>query len=149
LKNAPSRWVVDASVGIRLFIPEEHSQEAKTLFLGIGDNPSSHPFVPDLFYAECANILWKYASRSGYSASDAIMDITALKSLSLRSVPTARLMPRALDLALKWEISAYDGCYVALAEELKSPLVTADQKLLKRIQKGAAPVKWIGDFSKK
>ena len=149
MKNLPARWVVDVSVGIKLFIPEEHSPEAKGLFLGIADNPSFQPFVPDLFYAECANILWKYVRRSGYSASDAIKDITGPKSLSLKSVPTARLMPKALDLALKWEISAYDGCYVALAEELKSPLITADQKLFKRLQKGPAPVKWIGDFAKK
>jgi len=50
---------------------------------------------------------------------------------------------------LKWEITAYDACYVALAEELKSPLVTADPKLIKRLKNGPVPMKWIGDLPPK
>ncbi len=149
MKDLPSRLVIDASVGIKLFVSEDHAPEAKSLFLGMTEDPSIEPFVPDLFYAECANILWKYVRRSGYSAADALKDIAATKNLGLRAVSAGLLMPRALDLALKWEITAYDACYVALAEELKSPLITADQKLFKRLQKGPAAVKWIGDFSKK
>jgi predicted nucleic acid-binding protein len=144
-----NRWVVDASVGIKLFITEEHSERAEALFGPWGGDPSKEMFVPDLFYAECANILWKHVRRFGYPASEARRDISQLKGLELKVVSAALLIPKALDLALKWEISAYDGCYVALAEELKSPLITADQKLFKRLQKGPASVKWIGDYLKK
>ncbi|HTC20455.1 MAG TPA: type II toxin-antitoxin system VapC family toxin [bacterium] len=144
-----NRWVVDASVGIKLFITEEYSERAEALFGPLGGDPSMEMFVPDLFYAECANILWKHVRRFGYPASEARRDISQLGGLYLKVVSAARLIPKALDLALRWEISAYDGCYVALAEELKSPLVTADEKLFKRIRNGSASVKWIGDFSRK
>jgi predicted nucleic acid-binding protein len=58
-------------------------------------------------------------------------------------------MPRALDLALKWEVTAYDACYLALAEEIKAPLITDDQKLIKRFKSGSISLIWIGGFSEK
>ena len=141
------RWVLDASVGIKLFIPEDYSTQAEALFSPLAGGPRTEMVVPDLFYAECANILWKHVRRFGYSGSDSRKDIIELKSLDLKVVSTAFLMPRALDLAVKWEITAYDACYLALAEELKAPLITADLKLLKRLKGGQVSLKWIGDLS--
>ncbi len=146
MSGLPPHLVVDASVGAKLFVAEEHSPQAKTLFQAIGGEPHFQPHVPDLFYAECANILWKYVRHSGYSPSDALKDISALRQLGLKAVSTALLAPRALDLALEWEVTAYDACYLALAEELKAPLVTADQKLLKRLKGAPVALRWIGDF---
>ena len=138
--------MVDASVGIKLFIPEDYSDRAESLFNPLAGGPRTEMVVPDLFYAECANILWKYVQRFGYSRAEARKDISELKSLDLKVVSTAFLMPRALELALKWEVTAYDACYLALAEELKAPFVTADQKLLKRLKSGPVSLKWIGDL---
>lgn len=144
-----NRWVVDASVGIKLFIPEDFSPQAEAFFEPLARNAAFEMYVPDLFYAECANILWKYVRRFGYSGLAARKDINELKSLGLRTVSTALLMPRALELALKWEITAYDACYLALAEEIKGTLVTADQKLIKRVKNGPVSLRWIGDFTRK
>jgi hypothetical protein len=33
--------------------------------------PPARFFVPDLFYVECANSLWKYVRRHGYPAETA------------------------------------------------------------------------------
>lgn len=141
-----SRYVVDASVGIKLSLPEDHSAQAEALFNRLSEDPPVQFFVPDLFYAECANILWKHVRRFGYPVSQARKDIVEVKQLALQVVPTAELMGKALELAVRLEISAYDACYVALAEELKAPLVTADEKLFKRLKGGRPVVKWIGDF---
>lgn len=49
--------VVDASVGIKLFVDEPGSDAAHGL---IGDalrEPDAQVLVPDLFFVECANIL--------------------------------------------------------------------------------------------
>jgi predicted nucleic acid-binding protein len=143
-----NRWVMDASVGIKLFVPETHSEQAQALF-DHSDATSPHAVVPDLFYVECANILWKYVRRFGYPVLEAGKNMTALKKLGLRTVPSSSLMERALELALKWEVTAYDACYLALAEELKAPLVTADQKLFNRLKGGSIPMRWIGELSKR
>ena len=45
----------------------------------------------------------------------------------MRRLPTLPLLPGAW--TLRANVTAYDACYVALARELRCPLVTADLKL--------------------
>lgn len=144
-----NRWVVDASVGIKFFLPEDYSDQAEALFSLLTGTPPAELFVPDLFYAECANILWKRVRRFGYPGPEALQDIAELGHLAVRPVSTASLMEKALRLSLTWGITAYDACYVTLAEEIKAPLVTADEKLFRRFKARRGLVKWIGDFSSK
>jgi predicted nucleic acid-binding protein len=48
-------------------------------------------------------------------------------------IPSLPLIPRALDLSSQFQQSAYDCLYVALAEREQCPLVTADDKLVKKL----------------
>ena len=144
----PGCWVVDASVGIKLFVPETHSEQDDALFNPLEGAPPDL-VVPDLFYAECANILWKYVRRFGYPLSEAGKNMAALKEMKLSTVPSALLVEKALELAVRLEVTAYDACYLALAEDLRATLVTADEKLLKRLKGRRIQAVWIGDFSKK
>ena len=41
------------------------------------------------------------------------------------------LLPRVL--SLRWNFSAYDACYVALAEVLSAELLTADERLVRAV----------------
>lgn len=146
MKDSPPVWVVDASVGIKLFLPEPYSPQARSLFENLTASSNPRLAVPDLFYVECANILWKYVRRFGYPAPEAQKNIADLKSLRLRAVPTAELMEKALDLAVRLEVTAYDACYLALAGELKAPLITADEKLFHRLKGHPLSVQWIGNI---
>jgi predicted nucleic acid-binding protein len=125
--------VVDASVGIKLFVPENGSQQADRLFNRLAADPPASYFVPDLFYIECANILWKYVQRFGYPLENARQDVHDLQALALHDVPTADLAAEALELALELNITAYDACYAALARRLELPLVTADDFLARKL----------------
>jgi predicted nucleic acid-binding protein len=125
--------VVDASVGIKLFVPEDGSEQADRLFNRLASDPPASFFVPDLFYIECTNILWKYVQRFGYPAENARQDIIDLQSLALHGVPTAELAAEALELALELNITAYDASYAALARRLDLPLVTADNSLAQKL----------------
>ena len=126
--------VVDASVGIKLFIQEEGSAEADQLFARLADSPPVRFYVPDLFFIECANILWKYVRHFGYPAESALGDIVDLRELDLSSISTSDLLPLALELALDFNITAYDACYVALAQQVNLPLVTADTSLARSLE---------------
>jgi predicted nucleic acid-binding protein len=126
----PGDCVVDASVGIKLCIAEPLSAEAVAL---AAVSPPLELYVPDLFYIECANILWKHVQRSGYPVGKAQQDIQQLCLLRLHRTATADLASDSLQLAITHGISAYDACYVALSDRLGLPLVTADDALVRKL----------------
>jgi predicted nucleic acid-binding protein len=142
MSNSPLRYVVDASVGIKLFIEEEFSEQAHALFSHLTADPPAEFYIPDLFYIECANILLKYTRRFGRSFEDSQADMADLKSLSLKSTSTLELMEDALLLAVEKNLTAYDACYAVLAQNLGVPLITADDQLSEAIESAI----FIGDL---
>ncbi len=128
-----SECVVDASVGIKLFVDEPFSDVADRLFEELASNPLARFYVPDLFFVECANILWKYARRYGYPPDNARQDVADLRALALRTVSTADLIAPALELAMTYDITPYDAVYAALARQLSLPLITADERLARKL----------------
>lgn len=138
-------WVVDASVAIKLFVQEDLSEEASLLFDGLWHDPPVQFYVPDLFYLECASILWKYVRRFGHSAEDARTALQDLDAMDLRSASSSILFQDALDMALLRETSVYDASYACLAQSLRIPFVTADRKLVAKLQGSGIRVHWLGD----
>ena len=126
--------VVDASVGIKLFLAEPLADRADALFVHLTDDPPTRLYVPDLFFIECANILCKYVQRFGYTAEAAVRDVRDLASLPLRTVSMRVLAEDALAVAVQYGSTAYDSAYVALAQRLSLPLVTADEALVRRFE---------------
>ena len=142
MSETPIRCVVDASVGIKLFVEEEFSDKVQRLFAFLADESPAEFHVPDLFYIECANILLKYTSRYKRPLADSQADLADLHELALRPTSTAELMQEALTLAHDKKLTAYDACYAILAQKLEPPLITADEPLAKAIKWAV----WIGDL---
>lgn len=142
--DAPIRCVIDASVAIKLFIEEELSDQADALFAHLGSNPDTRFFVPTLFYPECANILWKYARQGECTKADAKNSLSRLMALALDRLDVALVMEDALPLALAHDISVYDACYVATARYCQVPLLTADERLARKVDDQAAEVLLLG-----
>ena len=142
MSPSPLRYVVDASVGIKLFVNEEFSERAHALFSHLAADPPAQLYIPDLFYIECTNILLKYIRRFGRSLKDSQADLVDLDRLTLRPSPTADLMEDALLLASETKLTAYDASYAVLAGQLDLPLITADELLARTIQSAI----FIGDF---
>ncbi len=140
--------VIDASVAIKLFLVEPLSDRADALFATLAGSSPARFYVPGLLYLECANILWKYVRRYSYPAESARRDIAGLLALPLQAVPTADLVQEALDIALRYGATAYDATYVALAQRLSLPLVTADEALVHRLAGGPPIVKLLAYWGK-
>jgi len=140
--NGRLRLVVDASVGIKLFVDEPLSEQAHALFAKLSEDPPAELYIPDLFYIECANILLKYARRFGRSLEDSQADLADLNILALKPVSTAELMEEALLLASQKNLTAYDACYAVLAQRLNIPLITADKPMAQAVEWAF----WLGDF---
>lgn len=138
----PAHCVVDASVGIKLFIDEALSEPARILFAGLAADPPAELHVPDLFFIECTNILWKYTRRYHRPMEDSLADLADLELLALRVTSTADLMEESLSLALQSGLTAYDACYAALARRLNVPLVTADEQVVQAVNWAV----WLGEW---
>lgn len=147
MNPAPFRAVVDASVAVKLFVPEALSAEAQAVFVRFAQENGAELIVPDLFFVECANVFWKWVRRSAYPAKAAQEHLRDLTGLGLTAVPTQVLAEDALDIALKHRITAYDACYIAAAAQLRLPLITADEKLVGQVAKGIYEVQWLGDVT--
>lgn len=145
MNPAPFRAVVDASVAVKLFVPEALSAEAQTLFARFAQENDAELIVPDFFFIECANVFWKWVQRSAYPAKAAREHLRDLTGLGLTVIPAQVLADDALEIALKHRVTAYDACYIAAAAQLRLPLITADEKLARQVEKGLHDVQWLGD----
>lgn len=137
--------VIDASVGIKLFVIEPLSDEADAIFGYLTDDPPARFYVPDLFFIECTNVLWKYVRRFDYPLENAHQDVADLTALPLRTISTAELADGALELAITHGITAYDAAYVELARRLSLPLMTADEALVRHLAATPLDVRWLGE----
>jgi len=138
--------VADAGVGAKLYLVEPLSERADALFSYLAAVPPARFVVPDLFYVECANILWKHVRRFGYPEASARQHLIALLALPLESIPTSELVSEAFELAVAHQLSAYDACYVALSRREGIPLVTADEALVRKLDGTGYDVQSLASF---
>jgi len=142
------RFVVDASVAAKLFLPastEPFAAEAVALFdawqLGQVDL-----LVPDHFWAEVATVLWKATRQGRLTPHLAVVAIRQLREQNPPTTPCAGLVESALAIAIEHQRSVYDVLYVALAVRKAATLITADERLFNALA-ARFPVKWLGAFS--
>lgn len=83
--------------------------------------------APDLVDVETVSVMHKRWLRRTLTEQRFTTAIAHLRQLGVERVPTLRLVPRAFEL--RANVSAYDACYVALAESLGCDLVTVDGRL--------------------
>lgn len=143
----PVSCVVDASVAIKLVINEVLSNEAHSLFAHLAHDPTARFYVPEIFFLECANILWKHTQRSGYPLADAQLNLSTLSALALQRFSVRSLAADSLAIAANHAITAYDACYVATASHLGVPLITADSKLITKMSGSPYTVYFLGSLT--
>jgi predicted nucleic acid-binding protein len=137
--------VVDASVAVKWCLPslrEELVAEAEEL-LASSRRDEIRFLVPDLFWVELANALWKAVRRREISADNAAAAISFVRDLDIATAPSRDLVPQALTLAVSYGRTVYDSLYVALAMQAKTDLITADERLANALA-AHLPVKWLG-----
>ncbi len=143
--TTPLRCVVDTSVSIKQFIPDPLTPKVVDLFAHLA-YPQTEIFVPDLFYIECTNTLWKYVRAGRYASTLVQGNLSSLKTFPLRVVSTADLMADAVTIALAYGISAYDASYVALSQQVGATLLTLDGKRVRALGATSYDVCSFNDF---
>jgi predicted nucleic acid-binding protein len=115
--------VVDASVLANALADDRTDGGVGRARLTAGDDL----VAPDLVDVETVAVLRKRWMAGDLSKNRFSAAIDDLEDLELARYPALPLMRRAFEL--RDNVTAYDAVYVALAERLDCPLVTADQRL--------------------
>ena len=139
------RFVIDASVALKWCLPlekEDFVAEAEALLTSFRNNEVAF-FVPDLFWLEIENALWKAVLKGRVLLSQAEKGFAKITDLGIPTVPSFDLVPQALELAVAHSRSVYDSTYVVLALKANANLVTADERLANALA-ARFPVKWLG-----
>jgi predicted nucleic acid-binding protein len=136
--------VVDASVAIKWCVPAQTEplvHEASEL-LKRHRTGEIELLVPDIFWAEVGNVLWKSIQQGKAHARDAKQGLQLLRALQLPTTAIQELLSQAMEIALRYSRSVYDSLYIALAEQAQCDLITADEKLANAVA-AYLPVKWL------
>ena len=135
--------VIDASVGVKWFVPEVNSSDARRLLTA-----QFRRHVPVLFLTEVGQTLWKKVYQRGELTADEGREILrSLQITSLQMHPVTPLLEPAFEIALATGRTLYDSVYLALSTALGCKLVTADRRLFNALQSSAFvdDVIWVED----
>ena len=139
---------VDASLAIKVVVPEAGSDKADALF----DRWTSEEIqliAPVFFEVETDSILRQKASlRRELTADQAQRAFAALRALPIKTRHSAEQRERAWKIAREFQFpTVYDATYLALAELSKCEFWTADEKLFKQVRNKLTFVQWLGNYS--
>lgn len=124
-----SRVVIDASVAVKWFLPEEDSDAARALL------DSGHDLLaPDLLYAEVGSVLSKRARRGEFAQTDGLNMLRSLMQLRIVMRPHPPLAEAAWAICTRYGQSFYDSLYLALALGSEARFVTADKRFFNALK---------------
>lgn len=123
-------FVIDASIAVKWVVEEDGSKNALAL------RGRAKLMAPELLVGECANIFWKKAQRGDLSEDEACFAARLLQASDIELCPTRTLLEPATRIAIALNHPAYDCIYIALAIERNCRFVTADDRLLRKLDEG-------------
>lgn len=138
---------VDASVGAKWILTEEHSDEARALLRSALE--SAEPVVaPPFLPTEVTNIIRQRVRRDILTHAEGEHLLTRFLAFPVSLTASSSLHLEALRVANRYDLAgAYDAHYVALAQMLTATFWTNDHRLLRALSKDLPFVRWIGNYT--
>ncbi len=126
--------VLDASVAVKWYLKEKGSAEADKYLVG-----EQRPVAPELIRVEVVAALCNqhrlYGKPKEQIAFLCQRWTSDLQDMSLRLFDDSPLMEQAWNIALSYKHAVYDCIYLALAEQLGTRLITADDTFVNKVKK--------------
>lgn len=141
----PQKLVLDASVVLKSYLPEEGSAQAQAIFKA---RALGHVglLAPSLMPYEVTNALLVALRKQRIDRARAEEILREFMKLGIPTQELGGLEERAWALALEYQRTAYDAAYLALAEHEELQLITGDKRLYNAVKGKLDWVKWVGDY---
>jgi predicted nucleic acid-binding protein len=139
-------YVVDASVAVKWHLQDEkHTTQALALLRGFV-NGEFDLLAPEHIRYEVANAITVATQRSParLTYEQGAEAIAEFLDLSLTTLNDSELLNAAYPLTRTYNCAFYDAVYLALAQRVHRPLVTADARFYQRVR-DLRLVNWIAD----
>ena len=128
------KYVIDSSVGFKWAVPEPLSDKA--LQMRADFEQAVHELLaPDVFPIEVGHALTRAERQRRIPVGTALPLLTDVADSLPIYLSSLVLLPRACEISSKSRVGIYDCLYVACAEKEGCEFVTADDRLVKNLQK--------------
>jgi len=117
--------VIDSSIALKWFIDEKDSSEARAIFQRHIDEIISI-FAPYEIILEVINALY-YRADFDNRKLQTVVETLFQAELNFASLNNSLALLTA-EMMMKHNIASYDALFIALSQQLDSPLFTADKK---------------------
>jgi predicted nucleic acid-binding protein len=123
-----SIFVVDASLVVKWFVPEVHSEAARRWL------DASHDYIaPDLVFPEAGNAIWKKIRRGELSDAEGHRLVADISAVGVEAVSMRALLSDAHALAVAAGVTVYDATYLTLAVRLETQVITGDDRFARKL----------------
>jgi predicted nucleic acid-binding protein len=126
-----SVYVLDASAWLRLFLADGPMPTVLEAAAVQVDHGTASFAAPELILVEAAHALHRKCQRGFLSLKERDVLWADMRRTPLDLLPIHEHVDRALVLGGEHRITTYDALYLAIAEHLGAPLLTADAALAK------------------
>lgn len=148
MTTAAEAFVVDASVAAKWHLKgEAYDEQARLLLTRLAQGLTALAAPSQIRYEVPSAITAATLGRAPrLSHEDGRAAIAEFLSLPLVFYDSPALILNAYALVHEYVIAIYDALYLALAQQLDVPFVTADRRLYQRIQQLPGVV-WLGNYT--
>jgi predicted nucleic acid-binding protein len=128
-----AQYVLDASVAAKWFTRHDEADRHKAVALrALHLSGRCTLVLPEFSLLEIVNAV-RFSGRA--EEADTTRTVEVLEKLRLGIIPLDwELLRKATAIAWEFQVSLYDAAYVALAERLGFPLLTADEVMVKKMK---------------
>ena len=126
-------YVVDASVIVKWFLHQQEADRDRALALrNLHISGRSTIYIPRLALLEVLNAI-RFNPKANEEDGETALE--TLQDLNLETKPAdVNLLRKANAIGWAYKITIYDALYVAFAEQVEYPLITADEVMVKKLK---------------
>jgi predicted nucleic acid-binding protein len=147
MTQAPDALVIDASVAVKWYLPDELDVSVALALLDQFEHNTLQLAAPTHILYEVPSAITVATRRQQprLAAADAQRALDAFFALNIPTFVDADLLRAAFVLTGAYGVAFYDAVYLALAQRLNLPLIVADRKFYQRIAT-LPDVIWLADW---